>query len=307
MLTTLQTRTAKAIVNVFETSRASGSYGKIGLIPGDTGGLSYGLFQAALGAGTLHDLMKEYCEEPGAKLAQDFTPFLDGLHARASALNSNATLRGLLEDAAADEAMRRVQDRFFDVRYWVPSLKAAVKIGAETPLGVAVIYDSHIQGSWAPLRDRTAKAMGPTAPQGGGPGEKAWIERYVQERRAWLANHANKALRDTVYRMDSFASLILADKWLLPLPLFVRGVLIDEAALDGTTTAPRTLKLRTPAMQGEDVRATQRALATAGFPCAPDDGAFGSATDTAARAFQNARGLVVDGLVGPGTRKALGL
>lgn len=56
---------------------------------------------------------------------------------------------------------------------------------------------------------------------------------------------------------------------------------------------------------GDAVRRLQTALTAAGFDPGPVDGIFGSRTDGAVRAFQGARGLAVDGIVGPLTWAAL--
>ena len=57
--------------------------------------------------------------------------------------------------------------------------------------------------------------------------------------------------------------------------------------------------------RGEDVRWVQRRLQMHGFRPGPADGVFGKRTDTAVRAFQKARKLEIDGIVGPKTRRAL--
>ena len=49
------------------------------------------------------------------------------------------------------------------------------------------------------------------------------------------------------------------------------------------------------------VRALQRRLRAAGVDPGPVDGRFGALTEAAVRRFQSARGLVVDGIVGPRT------
>jgi peptidoglycan hydrolase-like protein with peptidoglycan-binding domain/GH24 family phage-related lysozyme (muramidase) len=66
------------------------------------------------------------------------------------------------------------------------------------------------------------------------------------------------------------------------------------------TSGQRLLSLRTPNLTGADVRSLQEALRRTGAAITAD-GIFGPATDRAVRQFQQARGLVVDGIVGPRT------
>jgi hypothetical protein len=56
---------------------------------------------------------------------------------------------------------------------------------------------------------------------------------------------------------------------------------------------------------GDDVRTLQSRLHVLKFPCGPVDGDFGFRTQEAVKAFQAARGLFVDGEVGPLTWKEL--
>ncbi|MGH8875383.1 MAG: peptidoglycan-binding domain-containing protein, partial [Acidimicrobiia bacterium] len=57
---------------------------------------------------------------------------------------------------------------------------------------------------------------------------------------------------------------------------------------------------------GEPVRDIQDRLAAQGHPCDPDQrGEFGPTTLRAVIAFQQARGLAPDGIVGPDTWRAL--
>jgi len=58
---------------------------------------------------------------------------------------------------------------------------------------------------------------------------------------------------------------------------------------------------------GPAVTAVQQRLQAAGFSPGAIDGKFGPGTESAVKMFQRARGLVVDGIVGPKTAAALGV
>ena len=75
-------------------------------------------------------------------------------------------------------------------------------------------------------------------------------------------------------------------------------------ASDMPAPPPRTLK---SGMSGSDVAALQHALKGKGFYSGTVDGDFGSGTKRAVKAFQRSVGLKADGVVGSGTRDALGI
>lgn len=303
-------RTAQAIVNIFETGSVQGDYGQVTLLPGDAGHLTYGRAQTTLASGNLYLLIKSYAEAPQAQFAARLSPYLPSLEVRDLSLDSDAELREALRAAGKDPIMHAVQDRFFDRVYWEPAQRSAATIEVEAPLGIAVVYDSHIHGSWPRMRDRTIERHGTVRASG----EREWIRSYVDTRRDWLATHSNELLRRTVYRMDSFKQLFTDGAWDLALPLKVRGVTIDAAAISDSPplrvsadeSFERMLRLKEPRMSGEDVNDLQQLLVAAGF-ATEIDGVFGPATEAAVKSFQESRQLSPDGIVGAATRSVLAL
>ena len=69
----------------------------------------------------------------------------------------------------------------------------------------------------------------------------------------------------------------------------------------------RLLYLTKPYMQGDDVKQVQRRLDELGFEPFEIDGIYGPVTESAVMSLQRAKGLKVDGVVGPNTYRALGI
>lgn len=63
----------------------------------------------------------------------------------------------------------------------------------------------------------------------------------------------------------------------------------------------RLLRYTIPMIRGEDIRLVQSILNKLGYGAGVEDGILGTDTERAIRAFQEAKGLVVDGIVGENT------
>src|SRR5262249_50602790 len=131
----IQTATAVAIVNVFETGRVSGDYGGIAVMKGDKGHLSYGRSQASLGSGSLFKLLTDYCAHTNARFGPQLLPFLPRFQQCDISLDTDGAVRKLLKDASNDVVMQQTQDRFFSDRFLTPALQAAQRLGITQPLG----------------------------------------------------------------------------------------------------------------------------------------------------------------------------
>ncbi|UJP05294.1 MAG: peptidoglycan-binding protein [Nitrosomonas sp.] len=299
MLTATQKKTAEAIINIFETSEVRGNYGQITLLAGDTGHLTFGRSQTTLGSGNLSKLLKLYCANPGARFAKRLAHWMPQVEAMDFELDHDAKLHNLLRASADDAVMRDTQDAFFDSNYWQPAERRAATEGIVTPLGVAVVYDSFVHGSWQAMRDRTNEQSGVLAALG----EREWISAYVATRRDWLATHARSDLRNTTYRMDAFQQLVSQQHWNLELPLLVRNQEISTVSLstmphgcyDGPQPGSRALSVQTPLFRGLDVRLLQLGLSDRGFDVKAD-GVFGQASANLIKQYQEKNGLPATGV-----------
>jgi chitosanase len=303
LLTRTQRQSVEAIVNVFETGAVLGDYGQVTLIPGDTGHLTFGRSQTTLGSGNLARLLERYVGNPAARFRDRLQPFLPRVRDRDTALDQDSRFKNLLRACADDPVMRDTQDAFFAAACLQPSLDAAMALGVRTPLAVAVVYDSHVHGSWELIRSRVQQRF-PTPASAGG--EQAWIAAYVDARRDWLAHSERDDLRKTVYRMDSFRRLIDQGFWGLALPFVVRGCEISLSTLnaqppgcyDGPQPGSRLLALQSPLARGLDVRVLQLAMSDRDIDLVAD-AVFGPTSATKLRQFQQSIGLAPTGIADP--------
>jgi murein DD-endopeptidase MepM/ murein hydrolase activator NlpD len=106
------------------------------------------------------------------------------------------------------------------------------------------------------------------------------------------ASHVHFELRDpNGVVVNSYGSLVAAG-----------GNDVGRGQRDPLIGGARVLRL---GVDGADVHALQDRLAALGYATGTPDGDFGPKTDAAVRAFQNAVGMTVDGLVGRQTKTAL--
>lgn len=314
-LTEVQIKTAQAIVQIFETGRLSKkSYGTITNVVGDSGGLTYGKYQASINSGNLFLLINSYLNTNGK--VKNLYNYLDRIKNKDTNLAKDSYFIDLLLQASSDERMIAVQDAFFHRIYWVPVQNICNKHNFNLALSACTVYDSKIHGSWDSISSRV---LNPSLPITNIDEEKLWIESYISTRKDWLKNNKNNLLKKCIYRMDSLQEIIRMGNWNLSLPLTVKGVQINiDSLIIGSTIVSnssdvkaeneedqkRLLRLEEPLLEGEDVLQIQEALNNKGYSVTLD-GIYGIDTKNSIMAFQRSNNLIVDGIVGPSTRNCL--
>ncbi len=310
MLTARQKYAAQAIVTVFETGRPAPDYAAVACLPGDAGQLSYGRAQFSLASGSLALLLRDYIAAEDAAYAETLAPWLEAAMARDSVLNDDIALRVALADAGQDPVMCRAQDAMLDRLYWQPAVKIADRYGFIEPLSSAVIYDGCVHGSFWPRAHEASEAVGEPHIAG----ERQWVLAYLSARRDWLSNHRNTLLRHTAYRPRALRLLADDNNWRLDLPFNVRGVVVSEKTLTRIAGKPPVaarlqedaylLCLTDPPMRSPAISQCAAALMQAGFPV-PQTDIYNSEICEQVRRFQQNRGLLADGIIGPATRAEL--
>jgi len=224
-LTALQKRICEQVINVFETSKIDGDYGALVTLADGPHGIrqvTYGRSQTTE-YGNLEELVQMYADAHGT-FSEQLRPFIAKIGV--TPLADNKEFKQLLRDAGRkDPVMQRIQDEFFDKRYFQPAMKWADQNKFTLPLSALVIYDSFIHSGSIPdfLRKRF-----PEVPPAKGGDEKTWIKQYVDVRQKWLATHSNKILQGTVYRTQCFKREIARDNWdLSQVPINANGVKVS--------------------------------------------------------------------------------
>ncbi len=112
----------------------------------------------------------------------------------------------------------------------------------------------------------------------------------------WNENNSAKLDEDGVYGSQTALRLSQA-----PITGFTQGEKVEDVVPEmGELPPPRVLYLTQPIQEGKDVQAVQEALKKLGITVEVD-GFFGPLTEKAVKEFQESKGLVIDGVVGPGT------
>jgi len=213
-LTSQQKHICEQVINAFESSSAAGKYGLISIMddgPHKVKQISYGRSQTTE-YGNLEELLEMYVNGNGI-YSSAIAPYLAKIGV--VPLVNDTVFKQLLKDAGKnDPVMQKVQDRFFDLRYFQPAMQWMDENGLSLPLSALVIYDSYIHSGSIMMFLR--KRFPESTPKNGGD-EKTWVSQYVDTRHAWLTTHSSQLLSNTVYRTSCLEIEIARNNWYLNL------------------------------------------------------------------------------------------
>lgn len=225
-LTATQKRLVESVVNVFETGSVNGNYAAIAIFkdgPGNIEQITYGRSQTTE-YGNLRELVQKYTTAERSIYSKKLKPYVEKIGK--SALTNNDDFKNLLKKAGKeDPSMKKVQDAFFDERYYKPAIKWATDNGFILPLSALVIYDSFIHSGG--IRGEIRQMFPEATPKNGG-NEIEWTTAYVVSRHRWLAEHPREAVRRTTYRTQCFINEIAKGNWTLAtLPINANGTKVS--------------------------------------------------------------------------------
>jgi chitosanase len=224
-LSTKQKSIIEKVINVFESGSTAGNYAAMAIFndgPKDIRQITFGRSQTTE-YGNLRELVQKYVAANGL-YSKKLKPFADKIGI--VPLTDDVAFKDLLKKAGKeDQLMKRVQDAFFDLRYYTPSMKWAKDNEFILPLSALVIYDSFIHSGSILMTIRQMFAENP--PNLGG-NEIEWTTAYVNARHIWLSNHPREAVRKTIYRTQAFKNEIAKGNWMLAdLPISANGVKVS--------------------------------------------------------------------------------
>jgi chitosanase len=223
-----------SITSIFESGKPEGDPAMYQTY--DSGIVSYGKHQATLASGTLSLVLDEYYARSESAVKYSLLQHFDGrVKAKDDALRDDDNFKSLLIQAAAEQAMLEAQDSIFGQYYYHPAILKAQQCNLTSPLGLAITYDTLIQGGWKQVLARVATKLGGNVVGQNGITEEQWITTFLDEREPWLyeiAQHAEddgdaasaKALRISTFRVRELKALAQAGNYGLAGPFKVRGL-----------------------------------------------------------------------------------
>lgn len=223
-LTSEQERLIKRVLNAVETGTPDGKYAALVVQrdgPNQMRQITYGRSQTTEFSG-LRELVGRYVEAQ-SQFSEALRPYLAKI--KRELLCDDEGFKTLLKRAAGDPVMRRVQDDFFDERFYAPALQWATARGFVLPLSALVIYDSwiHSGGMLDFLRSRFREVP----PHQGGD-ERAWVRAYLRVRDEWLRTHSSVLLRRSAYRTECYRQQVQTGNWdLSQRPIVVNGIAVN--------------------------------------------------------------------------------
>jgi chitosanase len=202
--------TLAAVLAAEETGSRTPDYQQITV---DSGGITYGAYQADRRSGELAKLIREYVRNatPTAE-TRALARHADALEGgRGAALDRSSELKRLLRNAGNDPVMQQAQTGFFRAHHLEPALAKAAAAGIRSPLGASVWLDLTVNGGL----DSVVAAARRVVPRIVTPADearfiKAMIDARERRYRNLAANGMRKYLPGWLSRNNDFRKLLAA-------------------------------------------------------------------------------------------------
>lgn len=147
----------------------------------DSGIISYGKHQATLKSGALHKLLEDFVKSSNSGTANEMKKYLLSTERADKNLRNNQEFLNLLKSAAKLPEMEVAQDRVFIKNYWEPTVQLAEKIGVSSKEGLAILYDTKVQGGLETILNRTQRKLKKNALN-----ERQFFSRFLDERKNYI-------------------------------------------------------------------------------------------------------------------------
>lgn len=171
----------------------------------DAGIISYGMHQATLASGSLYNVLERYTELSKTSNSEGISKYLLRVESRDITLRNDEVFLNLLRDAASESAMVQAQNEIFSKHYYEPAKDKAATDGVTSPLGIAIYYDTNIQGGLEYIRRATNENFIQSTPT-----EQEWLSSFLDERRNYLLavadNKRKEGLENDAKYLENSAS-----------------------------------------------------------------------------------------------------